>query len=105
MRTLLPLPPALLATALAAAGPLAACTSPGAQTAAAPVATPMPPRTPAIVCLGCGTISAREPGELPRWKYRVQMDDGTESIVFQERADWLVVGARVRVAGGQLQQP
>ncbi|MFM2288131.1 MAG: hypothetical protein RL684_1274 [Pseudomonadota bacterium] len=83
---------------------LAACAARPATTADGR-ATPMPARTPATVCLGCGTISAREPGELPRWKFRVQMDDGTESVVLQERADWLVVGARVRLAGGLMQKP
>jgi hypothetical protein len=90
--------------ALVAAALLAGCAARAAPGSAA-VAARMPARPPPTVCLGCGTISAREPGELPRWKYHVQMDDGTESIVFQDRADWLVVGARVRLAGGTMQKP
>jgi hypothetical protein len=84
---------------------LVGCASHGAAPDTGAVATRMPPRVPTTVCLGCGTISAREPWELPRWKFRVQMDDGTESIVYQERADWLAVGSRVRLAGGQMQRP
>jgi len=88
---------------------LAACASHGTTPVASPaggaVAARMPSRPPTTVCLGCGTISSREPGELPRWKFHVQMDDGTESIVNQDRADWLVVGARVRLAGGLMQKP
>jgi outer membrane lipoprotein SlyB len=94
-----------MAAALAATLVLAGCASHQASTATGPVATRMPARAPTTVCLGCGTISAREPWELPRWKFHVQMDDGTETIIFQERADWLVVGSRVRLAGGQMQRP
>ncbi len=113
MRMTRPTMRALPCAALLAALLLAGCAARGAAPgdgqarapAGAPVAARMPARPPPTVCLGCGTISAREPGELPRWKYHVQMDDGTESIVFQDRADWLVVGARVRIAGGTMQKP
>jgi len=93
--------PHLLSIVLLASTLPAACATLGPS----PVATRVTPRPPTTVCLGCGTISAREPGELPRWTFHVQMDDGTESIVTQERADWLVVGARVRLAGGMMQKP
>jgi len=94
-----------VATSLGAILLLAGCATRGAAPDTGTVAMPMPPRAPTTVCLGCGTISAREPWELPRWKFHVQMDDGTEAIVYQERADWLVVGSRVRLAGGLMQRP
>lgn len=96
---------AMLSGALLLAGCAAHVATHAAPPADATVAVRMPPRPAPTVCLGCGTISSREPWEIPRWKYHVQMDDGTESIVFQERADWLVLGARVRIAGGEMHKP
>lgn len=86
------------AFALALLPALAACAA--QPTPPAPVRAPA--RTPETVCLGCGLVSAREPGDLPRWRYTVQMDDGTTSIVESDQQPRPQVGARVRVEGGRL---
>jgi hypothetical protein len=52
------------------------------------------------ICIGCGRISAMQPGDLPRWRFTVKMDDGTEMRVFQEKTPQLDLGAQVRVVKG-----
>lgn len=71
-------------------------------TRAAPAAVALPPPTPMQLCLHCGRISAMLPGDIPRWRFTVQMDDGTEELVFQDKAPWLQVGVPVRIEGGRM---
>jgi hypothetical protein len=43
------------------------------------------------------------PGDIPRWRFTVKMDNGTEELVFQEKTPALTVGAFVRMVGGRLE--
>jgi hypothetical protein len=96
-----PKPLAMLPLALLA---LAACAQPPARSSTEGVrGTPLAPPAPMSICIGCGRISAMQPGDLPRWRFTVQMDDGTEMLVFQQKSPQLALGARVRVVGGILQ--
>lgn len=91
----------LLALALLALG---ACTQAPLRSAPAPApATRLPPPVPMSVCIGCGRISAMEPADLPRWRFTVQMDDGTEVLVFQEQTAHWAPGAKVRLVKGILE--
>ena len=95
-----PLESALPATLLLA---LAACAHRPVAAPAMPAALRLPPPKPMSFCLDCGRISAMIPGDIPRWRYTVQMDNGTEALVFQEKSPALTVGAYVRLVGGQLE--
>jgi hypothetical protein len=84
-----------------------ACVHPPAKPAAAAAQTPAPvalaPPTPMKICIACGRISSMMPGDIPRWRFTVQMDNGTEELVFQEKTPALTVGAFVRLVGGRLE--
>ena len=82
---------------------LAACAHRPAATPAVPAAVPLAPPRPMILCLDCGRISALMPGDIPRWRFTVQMDNGTEALVFQEKTPALALGAYVRLVGGRLE--
>jgi hypothetical protein len=90
------LPLALLALAACAQAPARSSPEPGR-------ATPLAPPAPMSICIGCGRISAMQPDDLPRWRFTVQMDDGTEMLVYQQKSPQLALGARVRVVGGILE--
>jgi hypothetical protein len=96
----LPVLPALIGLALAACAHSPATTPSAAGT---PAAVALPPPTPMTVCVDCGRISAMVPGDIPRWRFTVQMDNGTEALVFQEKTPALAVGAFVRLVGGRLE--
>jgi len=82
---------------------LAACAHVPAAAPAVPAAVPLPPPRPMTLCLDCGRISAMMPGDIPRWRFTVQMDNGTEALVFQEKTPALTLGAFVRLVGGRLE--
>jgi hypothetical protein len=82
---------------------LAACAHAPAAAPAVPAAVRLPPPRPMTLCLDCGRISAMLPGDIPRWRYTVQMDNGTEEIVFQDKTPALTVGAQVRVVKGRIE--
>jgi hypothetical protein len=75
----------------------------GKAQAVTPAAVALPPPTPMTLCLDCGRISAMMPGDIPRWRFTVKMDNGTEELVFQEKTAALTVGAFVRMIGGRLE--
>ena len=94
-----------LETLFAALAPLAlaACAHAPAATPSAPAAVRLPPPKPMTLCVDCGRISAMLPGDIPRWRYTVQMDNGTEEIVFQDKTPALTIGAPVRVVKGRIE--
>jgi hypothetical protein len=83
---------------------LAACMhAPANRPVGRTVQAAAPPVAPLTVCIGCGRIASLAPGELPRWRFMVKMDDGGEMLVFQEKTPALALGTPVRVVGGRLE--